>query len=64
MFVGLHPLVKDVVRLILDELFDCVCAVAGTSSSCTVLAAIIIGSCEELFKIVECLFIFGFFLHS
>jgi len=61
MFVGLHPLVKDVVHLIWDELFDCFRTVAGTSDSCTVLTTIIIGSCEELFEIAECLFIFGFF---
>jgi len=63
-FVGLHPLMKNIIHLMLNELFDCVRTVAGTSSKCTVLAAIIISGCENLFEIVECLFVFWLFLHS
>lgn len=47
-FVGWHPLMKDVIHLIVDDLFDCIGAVAGTPGSCIVLAAIIISSCEDL----------------
>jgi len=55
---------EDVIHLMVDDLFDCIRAIAGTSGSCIVLAAIIISSCEELFEIIECLFVFWFFLHS
>ena len=40
---------------------DCIRAIAGTSGSCIVLVAIIISSSEELFEIIECLFVFWFF---
>jgi len=52
---------EDVIHLMVDDLFDCIRAVAGTSGSCIVLAAIIISSCKELFEIIECLFVFWFF---
>ena len=55
---------EDVIHLMVDDLFDCIRAIAGTSGSCIVLAAIIISSCEELFELSNVCSSSGFFLHS